>query len=148
MLICYVSKLPAPNSVCLSSVRPSELHILTMWCRQRAKKISSFHHPMNHLSLIKELATSEKREHTQHAGHVNTNTQAEFKVQYARSAQPCVLHKTPDWHVWVCLISLSELRRLPCDLWPPPAQCERRAGVQRSSEFPERRDCCRHKSTI
>lgn len=59
-------------------------------------------------------------------------------MQYAKSLERYVLHKS-DWHVWVCLISLSRLRRLPCDLWPP-AQCEGRAKGQRSSEFPEHRD--------
>lgn len=44
-----------------------------------------------------------------------------------------MFHKTLGGHVWVCLISLSELRRLSSDPWPV-AQCEVRAKGHRSSE--------------
>lgn len=55
---------------------------------------------------------------------------------WAEGGRACV---SPDWRVRVCLMSLSALRRLPCDL-RPPAQCEGRPEGHRSSGFPAHGD--------
>lgn len=146
----YLS-LPALNSVCqyviCQAIRVAYFdHVVPP---KSKKKISSFHHPMNHLSLIKELATSEKtRAHTTHRTCEHEYAGKSQGAIHEVSAAVCVAQDTTLTCLSVFDLSIRAQTLAMWPLTPPGAVWETCRGSKFSWVSWTRRLRFRHQHTL